>query len=331
MYEAFFKLQQCPFPMTPDAESLFLTDAHREAMAGLTYAILSRKGFAVLTGDAGTGKTTLLTAIAKAMPLRRADISMVFNPTVTAPEFLEMLLIHLGVSEIEQSKARRLQRLEAILLERDERRQLTVLVVDEAHKLLPEVLEEIRLLTNFENSTGKLLQLILAGQNELEDTLNRVDMRQLKQRIAVRLKIRPLTFKETEEYIVHRWRKAGGEGEPFDAPVVHRIFQGSRGIPRVINSICDNTLLMAFGESTRTVTLEHVNEAIADLDLEVGFGSDSVPMPALHVAKPEVQPAVTMFPTLDRYNTDTGNGSSEHSAEQSKKHFRFWGRSKVRK
>src|SRR5215471_16448953 len=204
MYEQFFGLRTNPFVMTPDPGFLFLTPAHREALAGLNYAILQRKGFAVLTGEAGTGKTTLLRAVLESVPASKAHFSLLVNPTLSPSEFLEMVLLDFGIAEIPASKAQRLMSLDQFLLQAHRENKGAVLIVDEAHKLPPDVLEEVRLLTNFETARSKLLQIVLAGQSE------RDDLRQLKQRVAVRLAIRPLTAAEVEQYMRHRWMKAGG-------------------------------------------------------------------------------------------------------------------------
>src|SRR5579872_3045130 len=231
MYYQFFGLQKEPFGMTPDPAFLFLSAAHREALAGLTYAILSRKGFVVLTGDAGTGKTTLLTRVVQSVPESRACFSVVLNPTLTPAEFLELVLLDFGIVEVPASKAQRLTILREFLTEAFQQRRVPVLVVDEAHKLPPDVLEEIRLLSNFELPEGKLLQIVLAGQTELGDLLNRQDLRQLKQRVAVRLAIHPLSAVDVDHYIRHRWQRAEGrEPHPFQPEAVRTIAQYSRGI-----------------------------------------------------------------------------------------------------
>ena len=268
MYETFFELTKNPFRMTPDPELLFFTPAHREAFAGLTYSILSRKGFTVLTGDAGTGKTTLVTAILKSIPATRAHMCVLLNPTLTPPEFLELALLQFGFADISPSKAQRLMALQRFLIDSDKAGRVPVLIVDEAHKLSPEILEEIRLLTNFETPEGKLLQIVLAGQSELNEVLNRTDMRQLKQRIAIRLSIKALTEAEVKQYMRYRWMKSGGVREmPFDDRSVGSISQASKGIPRVVNAICDNALLLAYGAGDHVVRFEQVREALRDLEL----------------------------------------------------------------
>jgi general secretion pathway protein A len=167
MYHAFFGLQRDAFSMTPDPSFLFFTNKHREALAGLLFAVSSRKGFLVLTGDAGTGKTTLLSRIMRSMPPEKAHFSFVLNPTLTGPEFLEMILLDFGVEKVPESKSQRLMLLQQMLLRSHNDGKTSVLIIDEAHKLPAELLEEIRLLTNFETAEHKLLQIILAGQTEL--------------------------------------------------------------------------------------------------------------------------------------------------------------------
>ncbi len=268
MYEQFFGLRTNPFVMTPDPEFLFLTPAHREALAGLNYAILQHKGFAVLTGEAGTGKTTLLRTVLESVPASKAYFSLIVNPTLSPGEFLEMVLLDFGIPDIPASKAQRLVSLDQFLLQVHRESKAAVLIVDEAHKLPPDVLEEIRLLANFETARSKLLQIVLAGQSELDDLLNRDDLRQLKQRVAVRLGIRPLSAVEVEQYMRHRWMKAGGTSLlPFGAEAIERITLWSRGIPRLVNAICDNALLLGFGEGTCSIGRQHIVEVVADLDL----------------------------------------------------------------
>jgi len=268
MYNQFFGLTKDPFSMTPDPAFLFLTAPHREALAGLTYAILNRKGFVVLTGDAGTGKTTLLSRIFQSIPSTRAKFSVVLNPTLTPSEFLELALLDFGVANIPPSKAQRLSLLQQFLIEAHQKNQVAVLVVDEAHKLAPDVLEEIRLLSNFELAETKLLQIVLAGQTELGDMLNRQDLRQLKQRIAVRLAIHPLSAIGVEHYIQHRWQRAGStQPHPFQADAVARIGHYSRGIPRLINVLCDNALMLAYGEGEPIIGATQIAEVAQDLDM----------------------------------------------------------------
>ena len=309
MYQQFFGLERHPFSMTPDPAVLFLTEQHREALAGLTYAILGRKGFVVLTGDAGTGKTTLLTRVLQYLPAQRIRSSVILNSTLSPAEFLEMAMLDFGLTDIPQSKAQRIFKLQQFLLSGYAAGQISALVVDEAHKLSPEVLEEIRLLGNFENAKDKLIQILLVGQNELTDVLNRDDLRQFKQRVAVRLRLEALSKEDVAQYIQHRWTRAGArQPSPFPSDVVDRIDELARGIPRTINVICDNVLMLAFAKSQATVTLEHLEEAARDLDL-----TEPKPQPKVveapvedpvAVELPPAPIAVARFRTLERYGGD---------------------------
>src|SRR5262245_16788648 len=229
MYHEFFGLAKAPFNLTPDPEFLYMTDHHREALAGLTYAILARKGFVVLTENAGTGKTTLLTRILEPLPPSRIQPSDILNPTFTPAEFLEAALLDLGFEDIPASKAQRVAKLHKLLWEGNRTGKVTALIVDEAHKLSLDVIEEIRLLGNFESASDKLLQIVLVGQSELDELLNRESLRQFKQRISLRLTIEPLAGTEIEQYIQYRWMKAGGGQAPFLPDAVLGISQASQG------------------------------------------------------------------------------------------------------
>lgn len=253
--------------MTPDPASLFLTEQHREGLVGLTYAILERKGFTVLTGAAGTGKTTLLARVLQFLPASRLQFSLILNPTLTPSEFLELALLDFGMDNVPASKAQRLWKLQSLLLEGERQGKVSALIVDEAHKLSPEVLEEIRLLGNFEEADHKLLQVLLVGQSELDATLDRPDLFQLKQRVAVRLSIGPLASEEVSQYIRHRWLRAGGVQPPFSAKAMSAIAEASGGIPRLINAVCENALTLASAEGSSLVERAHVQTAAADLHL----------------------------------------------------------------
>jgi general secretion pathway protein A len=301
MYFQFFGLQKNPFSMTPDPSFLYLTPQHREALAGLTYAILGQKGFLVLTGDAGTGKTTLLVRVLQALPSSRIQASVVLNPMLTPAEFLEMALLDFGISEVPANKAQRLAKLRQLLVEADRQKRICALIVDEAHKLSPDVLEEIRLLGNFEQRDHKLLQILFLGQNELSDLLNRNDLRQLKQRVAARFTIGPLAGTEVKQYIQHRWCKAGGSADiPFSAESIHSIVQYSQGIPRIINAICDNALLQAFAEGKNPVQVNHVWEACASLDLVKPL-CKTEPLVTAEAPEQPLRGVIPVPATLERY------------------------------
>jgi general secretion pathway protein A len=268
MYKDFFGLQKLPFNLTPDPAFLYLPPKHREALAGLTYAVLERKGFAVLTGDAGTGKTTLINSVLSRLPSERVESSIILNPTLTASEFLEIVMLDFDIADVPASKAQRLWKLQEFLARVHHQKRYAVLVIDEAHKLSLEVLEEIRLLGNYESASEKFLQILLLGQSELDILLNRRDLRQFKQRIALRLYIDPLTPSEAQQYIRVRWAKAGGrEAPPFSPEALAMISQCSQGIPRLINSICDSALLMAYGDESPYVGLNYVRDVAANLGM----------------------------------------------------------------
>jgi general secretion pathway protein A len=268
MYQDLFGLQKLPFNLTPDPAFLFLPPKHREALAGLTYSVLERKGFVVLTGDAGTGKTTLINTVLNRLPADRVESSIILNPTLSASEFLESVLLDFDIPDVPASKAQRLWKLQEFLARTHHQNRFAVLVIDEAHKLSPEVLEEIRLLGNFESAADKFLQILMLGQSELDDLLNRHDLRQFRQRIALRLYIDPLNASEICQYIRYRWAKAGGrEAPPFTPDALVAIVQSSQGIPRLINSICDSALLMAYADESPLVGSNYVRAAIANLAL----------------------------------------------------------------
>lgn len=267
MYNELFGLRTEPFRLAPDPSFLYLTDQHREALSELTLAILQRKGLVVLTGEAGTGKTTLLARILHFLPANRLQFSQILNPTLTPSEFLELVLLDFGVAEVPDSKAERLVLLLNLILEGQREGKVTALIIDEAHKLSPEVLEEIRTLGNLEDIGNQYLQVLLVGQSELDDALACQEMRQLRQRINVRLALRPLGAAEVAEYMRHRWMRAGGADLPFTPQAIEVVVRVSQRIPRVINVLCDNALFAAFGEKSLQVRDTHVREAAEKLDL----------------------------------------------------------------
>jgi general secretion pathway protein A len=268
MYERFYGLQKSPFMLTPDPRFMVMTEAHCNAKAGLIYAILGGKGFTVLTGDAGTGKTTLLRSVINSIPAEKICFSLVLNPDLTPNDFSDMAVSDFGLPR-GMAKTDRLRKLQHFLLEVDRVGKIAVLFVDEAHRLSIETLEEIRLLTNFETETKKLLQIVLVGQDELDELLDRRELRQLKQRVEVRLHVGPLSAQEVGLYITHRWRCAGTSAPPFSSEAIRRIGQMSGGIPRVVNTICDNALLLGFAEGSPVITEEHTLEAGRDLHLTI--------------------------------------------------------------
>jgi general secretion pathway protein A len=267
MYNQFFGVHKAPFNLAADPDFLYLTAQHREALAGLSYAILARKGFVVLTGTAGTGKTTLVTRMMQQLPPSRVQYSVILNPTLSTSEFLEAALMDFGLKDIPISKAQRISELLHFLLKAHQTGQISALIVDEAHKLSLDVLEEIRLLGNFESGGEKLLQIALVGQGELDDVLNSEPLWQFKQRIARRMIIKPLAADEVGPYIQYRWAMADGKDAPFSAEAVTSIGQATLGIPRLINVTCDNALIEAFADESAMVETHHVNIVCRDLHL----------------------------------------------------------------
>jgi general secretion pathway protein A len=296
MYESHFGLQKNPFAMTPDPSFLFLTPAHREAISALVYAISERKGFVALTGEAGTGKTTLISQVLRSVPDNLAAFSLVLNPTLGPDEFLESVLIDFGITSPRNSKVHRLMQLQEFLTLAYAQNRTCVLVVDEAQKLSRNVLEEIRL-------------------------LNREDLRQLKQRIAVRFELKPLLMLQVDQYIRFRWSKAGGSDKlPFEEDAIQTIAHVSKGIPRVINCLCDNALLAAFAAGGDRVEDGDVRQAMVDLDLGQPIGIVPRPtrindapkssetdfltsMPGLSAIAPEV----SELRTFERYELEDPN------------------------
>src|SRR5689334_12874290 len=269
MYNAFFGFTQNPFNMSPDPSFLFRSMQHEEALANLIYGVQSRKGFIALTGEVGTGKTTMLECLRDFLNAQQIAFGSLFNSRLTVPQFFEMLAYDLDLRCNRLSKTEVLLSLNNMLLERAGAGRTTVLIVDEAHNLDWDVLEEIRLLGNLENRRGKMLQIILAGQPELDRKLEAPEFRQLKQRVALRCALRGFDAAETAAYINSRMSRAGLKEQTVIAPdLIVEIHHRAQGIPRLINAICDNLLLTAFAMETRTATLEMLSEVCADLRLD---------------------------------------------------------------
>ena len=271
MYRAFYGLRERPFDLTPNPAYLVLTTAHREALSHLEYGIASRKGMTLLLGDAGTGKTTVIRTALERQPARVHCVHLQ-NPALTREEFMQMLAVRFGLGpDAAQSKTTLLLQLESLLKRRRETGESTVLVVDEAQSAPLDMLEEIRLLANIETEDEKLLTVILAGQPELANRLNEQSLRQLKQRIALRCELRPLTTAETPAYIAGRIRAAGGvAAHLFTREAVMLMHEASGGIPRTISVIADNSMVAGFATGARPISSAIVREVCRDLDLERG-------------------------------------------------------------
>lgn len=271
MYKAFFNLTRSPFELTPDPKCFVSTRWHDEALATLYYGVRWRKGFVVVTGEVGTGKTMLLRCL---LSLLRSShdvkYAYVFNGRLSAMEFLEYILIDLGIPASGMNKAQMLFEFGKYLIGRGENKQTTVIIVDEAHSLSDELLEEIRLLSNLETADTKLLQILLVGQPELDVKLDSPHMRQLKQRIALRAQLRELSLEETIEYIAKRLQVAGapeGTDPIFPPETVLEIHQHSHGLPRLINIVCENALIAAYAQQIHQVTPAIVDSVAADFGL----------------------------------------------------------------
>ena len=267
MYTSFFGLNEKPFAITPDPRYLFMSERHGEALAHLVYGVTESGGFMQLTGEVGTGKTTLVRTLLQNKLPTNADVAVVLNPRLSVIEFLETICEELGILAPENrgSVKALVDSLNQQLLKAHAEGRRVILVVDEAQNLSRDVLEQVRLLTNLETSKQKLLQIILIGQPELRDLLAREDLRQLAQRITGRYHLEPLSRDETAQYIEHRLRVAGALGEVFDSSAKREVFRLTQGVPRLINVICDRALLGAYSKETRRVNRRLVRRAAAEI------------------------------------------------------------------
>jgi general secretion pathway protein A len=270
MYNGFFGFKEDPFNLSPDPAFLYRSAQHEEALANLIYGVQSRKGFIVLTGEVGTGKTTMLECLRDYLEQAGVEFAFVFNSRINSDQFFEMIAYDLDLRCTRASKTEVLFALNQLLIQQANEGRTSVLIVDEAHNLEWDVLEEIRLLGNLENPRiGKLLQIILSGQPELDRKLDAPNLRQLKQRIVLRCSLQPLTLKESSEYIESRLTHCGVPNQTiFPEPVLAEIHLRTQGIPRLINAVCDNLLLNAFAVESKTVTIDMLEEVSKDMRLE---------------------------------------------------------------
>lgn len=273
MYLNFYGLREMPFGPTPDPKFLYQSARHREALAQLIYGIQERKGFIILTGEIGTGKTTLLRTLLERLDATTpvvdptTPVAYVHNSSLDIEGLLEYVLQDWGVKSTAVTRAQRLFELNEFLIDQHRKGTSPILVIDEAQNLSMETLEAVRLLSNFETTRQKLMQILLVGQPELRDMLNRPELRQLKQRIGLRCHIAPLSPEEARLYIRHRLRIAGAtDAGLFTDGAVQRIAEYSRGIPRVINIVCDHCLLSGYADSKRRIETRAVDEAIEYLE-----------------------------------------------------------------
>jgi general secretion pathway protein A len=272
MYKAFYGLKRNPFEITPDPSFLFPTRRHNEALAALYYGVRRHKGFVVLTGEVGTGKTLLLRCLLQLLKQSNdVKYAYVFNGRLSPLEFLQYITGDLGLASSGKNKSELLLQLAGYVVSRGEKKQTTVLVVDEAHHLSTDILEEIRLLTNLETADQKLLQILLVGQPELDEKLDSVELRQLKQRIALRSHLASLDLNETKGYIERRLQLAGSSNpsKVFPQETVAAVHRHSRGIPRLINTICENGLIAAYAKQAASVAPAMIDAIAADFRLGV--------------------------------------------------------------
>ena len=269
MYKSFYGLRENPFNVNPDPRFLFLTKQIEEALTGLMYGIQTRKGFITLTGEVGTGKTTLINRLLDWLHHRNARTAFLFNSRMNSNQLFDFILAEFEIQCDSKSKSQQLMKLNHWLLERYRLGETVVLIIDEAQNLTYPVLEEIRLLTNLETSTEKLLQIVLSGQPELEEKLKLPQLRQLRQRIMLRCKTSVLSKEQTNEYIVERLRIAGATGDPIFSPgAIDAVYIYSLGIPRVINLLCEHSLVNGFVDQQRPVQAKVVEDVAREFQLD---------------------------------------------------------------
>jgi general secretion pathway protein A len=272
MYEKFFGFNQNPFGLSPDPAFYYATARHNEALANLTYGVLMQKGFIVLTGEVGTGKTLIVRCLLETLHRSKVAHAYILNPLLSADDLLHMILTDFGIREVKRTKGEMLEQFSEYLLDVHRHGGITALVIDEAHLLAPILLEEIRLMTNIETSQHKLLQIVLVGQPELDENLDSPELRQVKQRITLRYSLEPISDMEVRGYIERRLQVAGAPGrllQIFPPPTLARILHYAHGIPRLVNTICDAALVNSYGLQSTTVSPQMIDEVAADLRLNL--------------------------------------------------------------
>jgi general secretion pathway protein A len=269
MYKGFFKLKENPFNVNPDPRYLYLTNEIEEALTGLMYGIQTRKGFITLTGEVGTGKTTLVNRLLDWLHSKGARTAFLFNSRMNSSQLFDFILAEFEIPCESKSKSQQLMKLNQWLLDRYRSGETVVLIIDEAQNLTYPVLEEIRLLTNLETSTDKLLQIVLSGQPELEDKLRLPQLRQLRQRIMLRCRTAPFSKEQTHEYISERLRIAGADSQPiFGREAMDTVYLYSLGIPRVVNLLCEHSLVNAYVEQQRPILPKTVEDVAHEFQLD---------------------------------------------------------------
>jgi general secretion pathway protein A len=273
MYTNFYGLSRPPFELTPDPAFYYPTPQHNDALAKLWYGIQQRKGFIVVTGEVGTGKTLLIRYLLLALAQHKVQFSYIFNPRLSPADFLQYVLADFSRDLLRGTKSEQLWNLNRWLIRNYNRKNTSVLIVDEAHLLEWDVFEEIRLLTNLETADHKLLQIVLIGQTELDAKINSPELRQLKQRIAFRTMLQPLSEAEAIAYIGQRLQKAGAEASASLLPeaTCRLVYRYSRGIPRIINTLCENALIYGFSKQLRSID----PAIIVQLAAQLGFTAET--------------------------------------------------------
>lgn len=299
MYESFFDLKTKPFELVPNPEFLFFSRAHKKAKTYLDYGIREKIGFIMLTGEVGSGKTTLIRSLIQGLD-HAVKLSKIFNTKVSSLQLLAMINEDFGLPVQGKDKITLLRELNDFLIEQYMRNSQSVLIIDEAQNLTPELLEEIRLLSNLETDRHKLLQIILVGQPELRNILSQPDMRQLRQRINISCHLYPLTRAETEDYIRHRLEVAGNrDAAEFQDGTMDLIYTYSRGIPRLINITCDFLFLSAFVDEKREITVDLVKEVIGEVETENRYWQDEAPDSAFSADKRTLQEMLNRLNTIE--------------------------------
>jgi general secretion pathway protein A len=266
-YLQFYGLSEAPFNITPNPRFLYLSAKHREALNHLLYGIRERKGFVQLTGEVGAGKTTLCRALMEHLPASHFSTALILNPVLQPDQMMAAIATEFGLDVRGKDRFQVLQALNYFLLDEMGKGRDVVLIIDEAQNLTNDLMEQVRLISNLETDDRKLLQIVLMGQPELRDRLNDHSLRQLRQRITVRYHLRPLRFAEVKEYIHHRLHVSGANGTPnFSSAAVWRVFNYSKGIPRLINAVCDKCLLAGFVNQRERINFGLAGRAIRELE-----------------------------------------------------------------
>ena len=269
MYLEYYGLTEAPFNITPNPRYLFYSGKHREALNHLLYGIRERKGFVQLTGEVGAGKTTLCRVLLQQLG-KNCSTALILNPVLSAEQLVKAIAMEFGLNVREMDRLETMEAINLFLLHESEQGRDAVLIVDEAQNLTNELLEQVRLLSNLETDDRKLLQIVLMGQPELRDRLNDPRLRQLRQRITVRYHLPPLKQNELSQYVQHRLQVSGAKEPPlFTLPALWRIFSYSKGIPRLVNAICDKCLLAGFVQQTDRINFRLVGRAMRELEGEI--------------------------------------------------------------